>query len=144
MKNLKKHVDPKLIWTLAGVAVVAGSVVAVADYVKRKKSEKVVHAAELILGIAGVAAGTLIATEPRRMANKTALEMDDIFGDDDIELTRRQSRETLNGSVEEEIPAELPLVTEDAVEEEIPAELPLVTEDAVEEEAEAIAADFME
>ena len=128
MKNLKKHFDPKLIWTVASVAVVAGSVVAVADYVKRKKNEKVVHAAELILGIAGVAAGTLIATEPRRMANKTALELEDIFGDDDIELTRRQIRETLNGSVEEEIPAELPLVTEDAVE----------------EEAEAIAADFME
>ena len=127
MKNLKKHVDPKLIWTLAGVAVVAGSVVAVADYVKRKKrDEKVAHIAELIFGIAGVAAGTLIATEPRRQANRTALDLEDIFGDDDIELTRRQIRETLNGSVEEDIPAELPLVTEEAVEEEV------------------IAADFME
>ena len=130
MKNLKKHVDPKLIWTLAGVAVVAGSVVAVADYVKRKKNDKIVHATELILGIAGVAAGTLIATEPRRQANKTALELEDIFEDEDIELTRRQIRETLNSSVEEEIPAELPLVTEDVAEEEIIAE--------------AIAADFME
>ena len=127
MKNLKKHVDPKLIWTLAGVAMVAGSVVAVADYVKRKKKdEKVAHIAELIFGIAGVAAGTLIATEPRRQANRTALELEDIFGDDDIELTRRQIRETLNGSVEEDISAELPLVTEETVEEEV------------------IAADFME
>ena len=62
--------------------------------------------------------------------NKTALELEDIFGDEDIELTRRQIRETLNSSVEEEIPAELPLVTEDVAEEEIIAE--------------AIAADFME
>ena len=121
----KKNVDSKMLWTLAGVAVVAGSVVAVADYVKRKKEEKAAHIAELIFGIAGVAAGTLIATEPRRQANRTALELEDIFDDEDIELARRQIRETLNGEVEE-----------------IPAELPLVTEEAVEEEA--VAADFME
>ena len=120
MKNLKKHVDPKLIWTLAGVAVVAGSVVAVADYVKRKKKdEKVAHIAELIFGIAGVAAGTLIATEPRRQANRTALELEDIFGDEDIELARRQIRETLNGAVEDDVPAEPSLVTKDAAEEDV-------------------------
>lgn len=130
MRKMKKPVDQKLLWTLAGVAVVAGSVVAVADYVKRKKNDKVVHAAELILGIAGVAAGTLIATEPKRQATKTALVLEDIFGDEDIELTRRQIRETLNGTVEEDVPAEMPLVTEDAAEEEILAEV--------------IEADFME
>ena len=86
--------------------------------------------AELILGIAGVAAGTLIATEPKRQATKTALVLEDIFGDEDIELTRRQIRETLNGTVEEDVPAEMPLVTEDAAEEEILAEV--------------IEADFME
>ena len=39
MRKMKKPVDQKLLWTLAGVAVVAGSVVAVADYVKRKKND---------------------------------------------------------------------------------------------------------
>lgn len=122
----KKNADQKMLLTLAGVAVVAGSIVAVADYVKRKKEEKTAHIAELIFGIAGVAAGTLMATEPKRQANRTALELEDIFGDEDIELARRQIRETLNGEVEDEAPAELPLVTEDAAEEEV------------------IAADFME
>ena len=126
MKQLKKSVDRKMLMTLAGVAVVAGSVVAVADYVKRKKEQKIAHVAELIFGIAGVAAGTLIATEPRRQANRTAWELEDIFEDEDIELTRRQIRETLNGSVEEDAPAEASLVTEDASEED------------------AIAVDFME
>ena len=114
----KKTFDQKMLLTLAGVAVVAGSVVAVADYVKRKREEKTAHVAELIFGIAGVAAGTLIATEPRRQANRKALELEDIFGDEDIELARRQIRETLNGEVEE-VPVEQPLVTEDADEAEI-------------------------
>ncbi len=122
----KKTLDQKMLMTLAGVAVVAGSVVAVADYVKRKKEEKAAHIAELIFGIAGVAAGTLIATEPKRQANRSALELEDIFSDEDIELARRQIRETLNGEVEEDVPAELPLVTEDA------------------DEADVIAADFIE
>lgn len=122
----KKNFDQKMLLTLAGVALVAGSVVAVADYVKRKKDEKKAHVAELIFGIAGVAAGTLIATEPKRQANRSALELEDIFSDEDIELARRQIRETLNGEVEEDVPAELPLVTEDA------------------DEADVIAADFIE
>ena len=119
--NKKNSNNQKLLWTLAGVTMVAGSVVAVADYVKRKKGDKTSHIAELIFGIAGVAAGTLIATEPRRQSNRVALEMEDIFGDEDIDLTRRQIRETLNNGVEEEIPAELPLVTEEVLEEEIVA-----------------------
>ncbi len=123
----KRTLDQKMLMTLAGVAVVAGSVVAVADYVKRKKEEKTAHIAELIFGIAGVAAGTLIATEPKRQANRSALELEDIFSDEDVELARRQIRETLNGEVEED---------------DAPAELPLVTEDA--DEAEVIPADFIE
>ena len=119
MKQLKKSADRKMLMTLAGVAVIAGSVVAVADYVKRKKEQRAAHVAELIFGIAGVAAGTLIATEPRRQANRIALELEDIFGDEDIELARRQIRETLNGAVEDDVPAEPSLVTEDADEEDV-------------------------
>ena len=122
----KKNLDQKMLLTLAGVAVVAGSVVAVADYVQRKKEEKTAHIAQLIFGIAGVAAGTLMATEPKRQANRSSLELEDIFSDEDIELARRQIRETLNGEAEEDVPAELPLVTEDA------------------DEADVIAADFIE
>lgn len=115
----KKTLDQKMLMTLAGVAVVAGSVVAVADYLKRKKEQKAAHVAELILGIAGVAAGTLIATETKRQANRSFLEVEDIFGDEDIDLARMQIRETL-GSDEEYAPAEeLPLTTEDADSEEI-------------------------
>ena len=118
MKLKKEAFDKKMWMTLAGVAVVAGSVVAVADYVKRKKDARVAHAAELIFGIAGVAAGTLLVTEPRRKSNRISLELEDIFDEEDIELARRQIRETLNGASEEEtVPAELPLVTENADEE---------------------------
>ena len=118
----KKNVNQKMLLTLAGVAVVAGSVVAVADYMRRKKEEKTAHIAELILGIAGVAAGTLIATEPKRQANRSLLEVDDIFEDEDIDLAHQQIRETLNGDVEADLPVELPLVTEDAAEEDIAAD----------------------
>jgi len=101
---MKKNTsDQKIAMTLAGIALVAGSIVAVADYVKRKKHNKVAHAAELIFGMAGVAAGTLLATEPRRQENRITLELDDIFEGVDIELARRQVREALNrGDAEEE------------------------------------------
>ena len=115
----KKTLDQKMLMTLAGVAVVAGSVVAVADYLKRKKDQKAAHVAELILGIAGVAAGTLIATEPKRQANRSLLEVEDIFGDEDIDLAHMQIRETLGGDEEYAHAEELPLITEDADSEEV-------------------------
>ncbi len=121
----KKTSDQKIAMTLAGIALVAGSVVAVADYVKRKKHNKAAHVAELIFGMAGVAAGTLIATEPRREENRITLELDDIFEGVDIELARRQVREALNradAEPEAEPAPELPLATEETVEEEIPAD----------------------
>ena len=111
----KKTPDRKMIMTLAGVAVVAGSVVAIADYVKRKKHNKVAHVAELAFGIAGVAAGTLLATEPRREANRITLELDDIFEGVDIELARRQVREALNrGDAEPEPEPEQPVIVIEA------------------------------
>ncbi len=131
-----KAADRKLVMTLAGVAVVAGSVVAVADYVRRKKHQKTAHAAELILGIAGVAAGTLLATEPRREANRITLELDDIFEGVDIEVARRQVREALNrndGEAEETAPV--------IVLEEVEAE---VVEIAPELDAEAVEAEIIE
>ena len=118
----KQYNNQKMLLTLAGVAVVAGSVVAVADYLKRKKEEKTVHIAELILGIAGVAAGTLMVTEPKRLENRMLLEVDDIFEDADVALANQQIRETLNNDEEIPYPTELPLVTEDAEEEDIAAD----------------------
>ena len=151
IKKLKAS-DRKLVMTLAGVAVVAGSVVAVADYVRRKKHQKAAHAAELILGIAGVAAGTLLATEPRREANRITLELDDIFEGVDLEVARRQVREALNRNeneydaeeaapviVVEEVEAEVveiaPEIEAEAVEAEIIEITPVVEAEAVEAEA---------
>ena len=110
----KKTQEQKIAMTLAGIALIAGSVVAVADYVKRKKHNKVAHAAELIFGMAGVAAGTLIATEPRREDNRITLELDDIFEGVDIELARRQVREALNRTDAEEEP--IAVIAEESVE----------------------------
>ncbi len=131
MKKKKKSAklgstDRKLVMTLAGVAVVAGSVVAVADYVRRKKHNKAAHAAELILGIAGVAAGTLLATEPRRQANRITLELDDIFEGVDIELARRQVREALNRSEADAEVEPTPVIEVPAVEAEVAEAAPVI------------------
>ena len=120
-----KDQDRKILMTLAGVAVVAGSVVAVADYVKRKKHQKAAHVAQLIFGMAGVAAGTLIATEPRREANRITLELDDIFEGVDIEVARRQVREALNRA-EAEAEAEADPIPVTAIEAE-----PVIEEETV-------------
>ena len=130
IKKLKAS-DRKLVMTLAGVAVVAGSVVAVADYVRRKKHQKTAHAAELILGIAGVAAGTLLATEPRREANRITLELDDIFEGVDLEVARRQVREALNRSEAED---EAPVIVVEEVEAEVVDIAPEIDAEAVEAE----------
>ena len=125
----------KLVMTLAGVAVVAGSVVAVADYVRRKKHQKTAHVAELILGIAGVAAGTLLATEPRREANRITLELDDIFEGVDIEVARRQVREALNrGEGEYEAEETAPVIVVEEVEAEVVEIAPEIAPEAVEAE----------
>ena len=125
----------KLVMTLAGVAVVAGSVVAVADYVRRKKHQKTAHVAELILGIAGVAAGTLLATEPRREANRITLELDDIFEGVDIEVARRQVREALNRGVGEyEAEETAPVIVVEEVEAEVVEIAPEIAPEAVEAE----------
>ena len=141
-KNVKRQAtkkiktpDRKLIMTLAGVAVVAGSVVAVADYVRRKKHQKTAHVAELILGIAGVAAGTLLATEPRREANRITLELDDIFEGVDIEVARRQVREALNrGEGEYEAEETAPVIVVEEVEAEVVEIAPEIAPEAVEAE----------
>ena len=145
---MKKTTDRKMLMTLAGVAVVAGSVVAIADYVKRKKHNKPSHVAELAFGIAGVAAGTLLATEPRREANRITLELDDIFEGVDIELARRQVREALNrGDAEPEadpvivveaepVAEEIEITVEPVMETEVVEEA-AVEEAAAEESAEA-------
>ena len=129
-----KEQDRKILMTLAGVAVVAGSVVAVADYVKRKKHQKAAHVAQLIFGMAGVAAGTLIATEPRREANRITLELDDIFEGIDIEVARRQVREALNRA---EADAEADPIPVTAVEAEPVAEETVVVAEGVEVTAES-------
>ena len=134
LKKMKTP-DRKLVMTLAGVAVVAGSVVAVADYVRRKKHQKAAHAAELILGIAGVAAGTLLATEPRREANRITLELDDIFEGVDLEIARRQVREALNrGEAEVEAEDTAPVIVVEEVEAEVLDIAPEVAPEAVEAE----------
>ncbi len=134
LKKMKAP-DRKLMMTLAGVAVVAGSVVAVADYVRRKKHNKAAHAAELILGIAGVAAGTLLATEPRREANRITLELDDIFEGVDLEVARRQVREALNrGEVDVEAEEAAPVIVVEEVEAEVLDVAPEVAPEAVEAE----------
>jgi len=61
LENVKKPTfDQKVVLTVAGALVIAGSVITVADYIERKRKDKVSRVGELIAGLAGV--GDLIVT----------------------------------------------------------------------------------
>ena len=99
MKIKKPELNSKTIFTLAGAAVMIGSVITIVDYAERRRKAKVSHAAELIAGIAGVAIGVALAAEPDRRTRRRVV-VDDMFTDEDAELANEQIRETLNNGVD--------------------------------------------
>ena len=95
----KPTFDQKMILTIAGAAVIASSVITVIDYIERKKHDKISHVTELLAGLAGVAVGALLASEPKRQETREKLIVEDMFGEEDVALANEQIRETLgNGA----------------------------------------------
>ena len=101
VKQWSPETKKKVAYAAAGVAVAVGSAIAVVDYMNRRRKERRSNVAELIAGIAGIAAGIAIATEPKR-EEKRVLVMDDLFDDDEIQLIYQQIKETLDSQVDGE------------------------------------------
>ena len=95
VKNWSPETKKRIVYAATGVAVAVGSAIAVVDYLDRIRRRKSATVAELIAGVAGLAAGIAIATEPRREA-KRAVEIEDLFNEDELRLIYQQISETLN------------------------------------------------
>lgn len=85
---------------IAGIAIAAVSTVLAVDVTFRKKH----HALGLLAGLAGATAGLLVATHPARVAMKK-LTLDDLFTDEDLELSEENAEELL-ADCEESVAAE--------------------------------------
>ncbi len=106
VKNWSPETKKRIVYAATGVAVAVGSAIAVADYLDRVRRKKSATVAELIAGVAGLAAGIVIATEPKR-EEKRAVVIEDLFDEDELRLIYQQINETLNVHVDGEatIPA---------------------------------------
>ena len=109
VQNMKKPTwDQKLVLTVAGAAVIASSVITIVDYVERKRRDKASHVTELLIGMAGVAIGAALASEPRRQDDRQKLIVENMFDEEDIALANAQIRETLNNGVDRGEPTVAP------------------------------------
>ena len=99
MKMKKPDLNSKTLFTLAGAAVMVGSLITIVDFAERKRKSKPSHVGELIAGIAGLAVGVALTSEPDRRARRSVV-VDDMFTDEDVELANEQIRETLNNGVD--------------------------------------------
>lgn len=104
----KPTLDQKMILTIAGAAVIASSVITVIDYIERKRHAKISHVTELLAGIAGVAVGALLASEPKRQEAREKLIVDDMFSEEDVDLANEQIRETLGNGADRGEPVAAP------------------------------------
>ncbi len=102
MKKVKLNFAPdsNLLYTLSGAFVTMSSTFAVAHYLTRRECKRSTSAAELVLGLAGLAVGAFLLCEPDRKARKRVV-VEELFDDKDADLTDRQIREVLGKSVEQ-------------------------------------------
>ena len=101
MKKVKLNFAPdsNLFYTLSGAFVTASSAFAVAHYITRRECKRSASAAELALGLAGLAVGTFLLCEPDRKARKRVV-VEELFDDKEADLTDRHIREVLGKSAE--------------------------------------------
>ncbi len=107
VKDWSPETKKRVAYTAAGIAVAVGSAIAVVDYIDRKRRHKSNTVAELIAGIAGVAAGIAIATEPKR-EERRAVVIEDLFDEEELRLIYEQIKETLNANADGESPLAAP------------------------------------
>jgi hypothetical protein len=102
VKNWSPETKKRIVYAATGVAVAVGSAIAVVDYLDRIRRKKTATVAELIAGVAGLAAGIAIATEPKR-EEKRAVEIEDLFEEEELQLIYQQISEVLNAHADGEV-----------------------------------------
>ena len=90
----------KLILTVAGAATLLISTVVLIDYAARKASNKKANAGELLVGIAGAAAGAAVALYAQKSSDKKDLVIEDMLDEEDLALMQENISEVLGAATE--------------------------------------------
>jgi hypothetical protein len=90
----------KLLFSLVGATLMVGSVIAILDgAASKKKRARGVTAAEVVLGVAGLVAGTIVALRPE-MERYEATVVSDMVSDDDEGRLHKHIHEVLGDTAD--------------------------------------------
>ena len=90
----------KLLLTVAGAATLLISTAVLIDYAARKASHKKACSGELLVGIAGAAAGAAVALYAQKTAEKKDLLIEDMLDEEDLALMNENISEVLGAGAE--------------------------------------------
>ena len=90
-----KKKNEKLLFAIAGGALITASVVPMVAYLSRKKEDQHAGVGMLLGAVAGLTAGILLAYEPERRARRRVV-VDQMFDEDDAEMANRRIHDVLN------------------------------------------------
>ena len=107
VKNWSPETKKRIVYAATGIAVAVGSAIAVADYFDRIRRNRSRTVAELIAGVAGLAAGISIATEPKR-ETKRAVEIGELFNEEELHQIYQHIQEVLDVHTDAEAKITLP------------------------------------
>ena len=94
-----KKKDERLVFAIAGGALITASVVPMVAYLSRRKEDQHASVGMFLGAVAGLTAGTLLAYEPSRRARRRVV-VDQMFNDDDAEVAGRRIDSVLNRNEE--------------------------------------------
>ena len=93
--DLKQLRGSKLVFAVAGGAMITASMGAMVAYLSRRKEDQQVGVGMLLGAVAGLTAGILLAYEPERRARRRVV-VDQMFDEDDAEVANRRIEQVLN------------------------------------------------
>ena len=91
--------NEKLMFAIAGGALMTASVIPMVAYLSRKKEDQQTGVGMLLGAVAGLTAGIVLAYEPERRARRRVV-VDQMFDDDDAAVANRRINGVLNRSEE--------------------------------------------
>ena len=94
-----KKKNEKLLFAIAGGALITASFVPMVAYLSRRKEDQHTGVGMLLGAVAGLTAGILLAYEPERRARRRVV-VDQMFDDDDVTLADSRINNVLNRSEE--------------------------------------------
>ncbi len=94
-----KKKNEKLLFAIAGGALITASVVPMVAYLSRKKEDQHAGVGMLLGAVAGLTAGILLAYEPERRARRRVV-VDQMFDDDDAAVANSRINGVLNRNEE--------------------------------------------